>query len=97
MHSAGDFAGRVQPPDRTLIQTEFPSDKRKELEGILLPYYQAGLAERGIRDYGIEDCVADYRLCVLANIPHALVWESHSYLESAMRAFRDWECDKLLD
>ena len=35
--------------------------------------------------------------CVLANMPRALMWESRSYLESAMRAFRDWECDGLLD
>ncbi len=82
---------------RILIQTELPSDERKEIEEFLLPNYQARLAERGIKDYGIEDCIADYRLSVLANIPHALVWESNSYLESAMRAFRDWECDELLD
>jgi hypothetical protein len=82
---------------RILIQTELPSDERQELEGILLPSYQARLAERGIKDYSLEDCISDYRLSVLANIPHALVWESHSYLESAMRAFQDWECDELLD
>jgi hypothetical protein len=82
---------------RTLIQTEFSSGERTELEGILLHHYQAWLEERGIVDYNIEDCLFDYRLCVLANTPHALVWESHSYLESAMRALRDWECAELLD
>jgi thiamine kinase-like enzyme len=82
---------------RTLVQTEFPSDQRMELERKLLPRYQSQLTEYGIKDYSIDDCMADYRLCVLANIPHALVWESHSYLESAMRAFRDWKCDELLD
>ena len=80
----------------TLIQTELPSDERKELERALLPTYHTQLIERGIKDYSIEDCLADYRLSVLANIPHALVWESHSYLESAMRAFRDWECNEML-
>lgn len=81
---------------RTLIQTGLPSAERQELEGILLPNYQARLAESGIKDYSLEDCMADYRLSVLANIPHALARESHAYLESAMRAFRDWECDELL-
>ncbi|MFC1996948.1 hypothetical protein ACFLXI_04995 [Chloroflexota bacterium] len=37
------------------------------------------------------------RFCVLANILHALSWESFSYLESGMRAFRDWACEELLD
>ncbi len=82
---------------RTLIQTGLPSDERLELERRLLSRYQAGLAERGIKDYDLEDCLADYRLSVLANIPHALAWESQPYLESAMRAFRDWACGELLD
>jgi hypothetical protein len=82
---------------RTLIQTGLPSAERQELEGMLWPCYQARLAERGIKDYGLEDCMADYRLSVLANVPHALVWESQAYLEAAMRAFRDWACDALLD
>lgn len=82
---------------RTWVQTEFPSEDRMEIEKMLLPRYQSRLEEHGINDYSIDDCMADYRLCVLANIPHALAWESHSYLKSAMRAFRDWECDELLD
>lgn len=81
---------------RTMIQTELPSNKRLEIEEVLLSRYQAALVERGIKDYSREACIADYRLSVLANIPHALVWEIDSYLESAMRAYRDWECEGLL-
>ncbi|MEM7124855.1 MAG: phosphotransferase [Chloroflexota bacterium] len=81
---------------RTLIQTEFSSPVRQKLERALLTRYQARLAEQGIC-YSIEDCYADYRLSVIANIPHALSYEGYSYLESAIRAFRDWNCEKLLD
>lgn len=81
---------------RTLIQTELPSDERMALEGPLLQRYQAGLEERGVQNYGPEDCDADYRLSVLANVPHALAWESPSYLASAIRAFLDWQCQELL-
>lgn len=81
---------------RTLIQTELPSTVRMELEKVLLSRYQARLTERGI-DYSLDDCRADYRLSVIANIPHALVFESYAYLESAMRAFKDWHCEEMLD
>ena len=50
--------------------------ERMALEERLLERYQAGLAARGVVGYGLEDCRADYRLCVLANVPHALAWES---------------------
>lgn len=80
---------------RTMIQTELPPDRRKAIEDILLSCYHAQLVERGIRNYSLHDCLDDYRLSVLANIPHALSWESESYLASAMRAFQDWACDKL--
>jgi hypothetical protein len=81
---------------RTWVHAGLPSEMRRELELALLPRYRAQLAQRGIQDYELEDCFADYRLAILANIPHALAWESHSYLESAMRAFEDWECEDLL-
>jgi len=53
--------------------------------------------EHGIKNYSLDDCLADYRFCVLANIPYALAWEFFSYLESEIRAFRDWACEELLD
>ena len=81
---------------RTWIQTGHPSDQRLGFEKVLLPQHHDLLMENGIHDYSLDDCLNDYRLCVLANIPQALSWESLSYLESAMRAFRDWDCDQLL-
>lgn len=50
---------------RTLIQTGLPSHERQELERIVLPRYQAHLTECGIQDYSLEDCLADYSLCVV--------------------------------
>ncbi len=82
---------------RTMIQTEMPSKRRKEIEGILLSSYHTGLLERGIKDYSREDCITDYRLSVLSNIPHAMMWETHSYLESALQAFQDWNCNEFLE
>ena len=82
---------------RTWIQAEFPTSYRAALEKRLLPLYHDLLIEHGIQNYSLDDCLFDYRLCLLANIPHALSWETFSYLESAMRAFQEWECDQLLD
>ncbi|MEM7034113.1 MAG: phosphotransferase [Chloroflexota bacterium] len=81
---------------RTLVQTEFSSEKRKHLEAVLLPHYQGALEQQDIKNYTYDACLADYQLCILTNVLHALSFETASYLASAMQAFQDWSCEDLL-
>ena len=66
------------------------------MERILLPRYQRQVEEEGIVGYDLAMCHSDYRLCILANIPHVLVWGDPAYMEATMTAYGDWECDELL-
>lgn len=81
---------------RMLIECRLADHKRYDLEKHLLPYYHSQLVRAGITGYSLPHCIDDYRLSVLANIPHALVWENFRYLQSAMQAFVDWKCEDLI-
>ena len=81
---------------RLLLCYQFPPGMRRELERVLLPRYQRQTEAAGIEGYGIDNCESDYRLCVLANLPHVLVWGDEVYMESTMAAFSDWDCEGLL-
>jgi hypothetical protein len=72
---------------------QLPAEARRDLEGTLLSRYHAGLRRAGIRDYSTQDCRDDYRLCLLARIPHALAWRDLPYLSAAIQAFEDWDGD----
>lgn len=82
---------------RMLIDCRMPPDMRVELESTLLSRYHARLVESGIENYTLQECYDDYRLCLLANIPHTLVWGDLPYLESTIHAIKEWECEELLD
>ncbi|MDE2802992.1 MAG: hypothetical protein OXK21_08930, partial [Chloroflexota bacterium] len=43
-----------------------PTETRREWQWELVDRYHAGLLERGIRDYGLDECKRDYRLCAFA-------------------------------
>lgn len=81
---------------RTLVDCRLPPSARRALEAALLSHYHAGLVASGVRHYSMRDTLDDYRLSVLATIPHALVWEDLSFMEFAMQAYKDWDCETLL-
>ena len=82
---------------RMLMMCQLPADKRRSLEIELLSHYHTQLMALGVENYSLQNCHHDYRLCILANIPHALAWEDFSYLETTIQAFKDWQCDVLLN
>ena len=81
---------------RLLLCFPMTAAERRDLERILLPRYQRQVEEEGIVGYDLAMCHSDYRLCILANIPHVLVWGDPAYMEATMTAYGDWECDELL-
>ncbi|MEM7533296.1 MAG: oxidoreductase family protein [Chloroflexota bacterium] len=81
---------------RMLLISQFPVAKRRSLEQKLLSHYHTRLTELCVDNYRLQNCHDDYRLCVLANIPHVLAYGDPPYMESAMQAFRDWHCEELL-
>ncbi len=79
-----------------LFSCMLPSDTRQEFETALLPWYHDGLIEYGIDGYSMDDCHYDYRLSLIAHIIHILDWKSFPRFESAMDAFKNWDCEELL-
>lgn len=74
----------------------FPIDKRRELENLLLRRYHMKLSESGISNYSLEDCLYDYRLSVMTRLAEPLYFKNMKWMESAMCAFKDWNCAELL-
>ncbi len=80
---------------------------RRALEMGVLREYHAELGRRGVRDYGWDQLVADYRLCVVQAIYVPTEWCSTEHglgemkwvwwpkLLRAMAAFEDWDCDEM--
>jgi hypothetical protein len=80
-------------------------ERRARLERPLLRHYHDRLVSYGVRGYGFDALLEDYRLSALrqltfpiwqasAKIP-AVVWWGH--LERGMRAFEDLGCEALLE
>jgi len=70
--------------------------KRSNLDKNLLKRYHARLLDLGVDNYSFQDCIEDFRLCIMANIPHAMAWTGLTHLENTMCAFDDWDCKTLL-
>lgn len=69
---------------------------RRHWERPLLKRYHDGLLAGGIKHYSWEDCVADYRLGVIANLFPPLNWRRIEALAAVMAAFEEWECATIL-
>lgn len=80
-------------------------ERRARLEQPLLRRYHERLVSHGVRDYGFDALLDDYRLSALwhllipvwqatAKLPAAIWW---SHLERAMLAFEDLRCAELLE
>ena len=70
--------------------------KRANLDRKLLQRYHTRLLDLGVDNYSFPECIEDYRLCIMANIPHAMAWTGFTHLENTLRAFADWNCETLL-
>lgn len=71
--------------------------KRPFLDKHLLQRYHARLIGLGVDNYSFQECVQDFRLCILANIPHAMAWTGLTHLEYTLCAFDAWDCQALFD
>ncbi len=71
--------------------------KRPLLDKPLLQRYHARLVSLGVNQYSFQDCIQDFRLCILANIPHAMAWTGLTHLENTLSAFDSWNCQTLFD
>ena len=80
-------------------------ERRARLEEKLLRRYYEGLLSGGVKDYGWDECLTDYRWSALRNLfvpvwqwaggmPPAVWWSS---LERAALAFEDLRCIELIE
>ncbi len=51
-----------------LMAMKWKPDRRARLEMPLLRHYHGALAARGVKDYGWEDCLLDYRLSIVTHL-----------------------------
>ncbi|MEN9933696.1 MAG: hypothetical protein RLZZ387_275 [Chloroflexota bacterium] len=90
-----------------LMCTFWPEEQRRRLEQAALRAYHAGLARRGVADYGWEQLWRDYRLaavqsvyvavewCVLEQDRERMRWLWTMQLRRAMAALEDLRCAEL--
>ncbi|VAW31676.1 hypothetical protein MNBD_CHLOROFLEXI01-4508 [hydrothermal vent metagenome] len=81
---------------RILTYCVHPS-KRPLLDKNLLQRYHARLVHLGVDNYSFQECVEDFRLCIVANILHAMAWTGMTHLEYTLSAFDAWGCQTLFD
>jgi hypothetical protein len=82
--------------------------ERRELEMPVLSEYHAELTRRGVTQYGWDELLGDYRLCVFETIYTAVEWCGteddlrnkkwvwYPKLQRGMAAFEDWRCADLI-
>ena len=81
---------------RILTYCVHPS-KRQFLDKSLLKRYHARLVDLGVDNYSFQNCINDFQLCIVANIPHAMAWTGLTHLEHTLSAFAAWDCQTLFD
>lgn len=77
-------------------------EKRRELEMMLLQTYHCKLREFGVQNYSWEQCIADYKLCIVLTfyVPiswglsegsvQKMQWLWEKQLRRSLQAFREW-------
>lgn len=90
-----------------MMVTWWDPAQRRQLEIPVLHEYHRHLIQRGVTDYGWEQLVADYRLCIpqalyvpsewcsTENGLHEMKWVWFRELQYAMRAYEEWRCHEL--
>lgn len=69
---------------------------RRQVEHAVLRVYHECLLAAGVRNYAYDQCVADYRLSVLACLFPPIAWKKPEFLDHALTACDDWRCSELL-
>lgn len=76
-----------------LLLTCLTVEQWRELEQPLLQRYHHKLA---IATYTWQNCLADYKLAIIANLFPPLLWHNKEQLLKTVTAFEDWSCEQLL-
>lgn len=77
-----------------LISAEAPD--RPTRDSALLRRYHARLTALGVRDYGWEQCLWDYRFALLTNLIQCALQGSLHWLRRTVAIVDAWRCDALL-
>jgi hypothetical protein len=88
-----------------LIAQHWSPDRRRELERPVLRRYHARLEAAGVQGYSFDDLLLDYRRGAVRNLTFPLqLWKRamapeawYHRLECALAAYRDLDCDEILD
>jgi len=75
---------------RLLHHTNLPEPVLADFESLVLKSYHDKLISEGVGDYAYEDFIYDYRLSVLAYVPHSLAWGNLESMDVSIRALARW-------
>ena len=78
-----------------LVMSHAPEIRRQVEPNLLRAYHQC-LLSHGVTDYSYDQCMADYRLSILACLLPPIAWKKPAFLDYALTAFDDWRCAELL-
>ncbi len=75
---------------RLLHHTRMEYDLLVRFETVALENYYQALIREGVHNYAYEAFIDDYRLSILAYVPHTLVWGTAPSMEIALRSLERW-------
>jgi hypothetical protein len=74
-----------------LHHANLDDDSLIQFERIALENYHRAVLQNGVTDYSYDDFSADYRLSILAYVPHSLVWGTSESVKVALRSLERWK------
>jgi hypothetical protein len=101
-------SNRIRPPTNDLaymMALQWYPERRALMEARLLKCYHDRLVSLGVKDYGWDDCLLDYRFSVVTHlftpvfqcagkqVPATVWWHN---LDRIFQAYEDLHCDELL-
>jgi hypothetical protein len=69
---------------------------RRQVECKTLRAYHDSLVSEGVIGYSYDQCLADYRLSIVACLFPPIAWKRPEFIKYALSAFEDWHCNELL-
>ena len=76
---------------RLLHHANFDEATLPKFETLALENYHSALLANGVKDYSYEDFIDDYRLSILAYVPHSLAWGTADNVSVALCAVDRWK------
>lgn len=76
---------------RLIYHTNWDESSLIKFEDLALKNYHRVLTEHNVSDYSYSDLMDDYRLSVLAYVPHTLAWGNSAVMKTALGALERWE------